>query len=137
MAAVTTAAAVPLEGVTVVPPPRRRTPVGRVALYAVLLVAGLVAALPFFWMVFGSFKTGPEIRQIPPTFVPETWTLDNYRQILTDPDLPLLTFYRNSMFVAVTNVVATLFTVVAARVHLRQVPVPRARAPVLVPHGAR
>lgn len=110
MAAVTTAAAVPLEGVTVVPPPRRRTPVGRVALYAVLLVAGLVAALPFFWMVFGSFKTGPEIRQIPPTFVPETWTLDNYRQILTDPELPLLTFYRNSMFVAVMNVVATLFT---------------------------
>jgi multiple sugar transport system permease protein len=110
VAAVTTAAAVPLEGVTVVPPPRRRTPVGRVALYAVLLVAGLVAALPFFWMVFGSFKTGPEIRQIPPTFVPETWTLDNYRQILTDPELPLLTFYRNSMFVAVMNVVATLFT---------------------------
>lgn len=98
------------ETVTVVAPPRRPLRVGRVLLYAVLLAAGVVAALPFFWMIFGSFKTGPEIRQIPPTFVPQTWTLDNYRTILTDPTLPLATFYRNSLFVAGMNVLATLFT---------------------------
>jgi multiple sugar transport system permease protein len=95
--------------VTVVAPPRRTVPVGRLVLYLVLLVSGVVAALPFFWMVFGSFKTGAEIRQIPPTFVPETWTLDNYRTILQDPELPLSTFYRNSLFVAVMNVITTLF----------------------------
>ncbi len=95
--------------VTVIARPRRRLPVGRVLLYAVLLVAGVIAALPFFWMVFGSFKTGAEIRQVPPTFVPQAWTLDNYRQILEDPTLPLTTFYRNSLFVAVLNVVFSLF----------------------------
>jgi multiple sugar transport system permease protein len=95
--------------VTVVEPPRRVVPVGRLVLYLVLLISGVVAALPFFWMIFGSFKTGSEIRQIPPTFVPETWTLDNYTKILTDPELPLMTFYRNSLFVAVMNVITTLF----------------------------
>ena len=91
--------------------PRRSKPpsVGRIAVYAVLLGAGMIAALPFFWMIFGSFKTGAEIRQVPPTFVPQTWTLDNYRQILEDPTLPLTTFYRNSLFVAVMNVVLSLF----------------------------
>ena len=89
---------------------RRAVPAGRVLLYIALAIGGIVAALPFFWMIFGAFKTGAEIRQIPPTFVPQEWTLDNFKTILSDPTLPLATFYRNSLFVAVTNVVITLFT---------------------------
>ena len=87
---------------------RHRT--GRVALYVVLTVFGLIAALPFVWMILASFKDAAEIRQIPPTFWPEDANLDNYRTILQDPELPLSTFYRNSAFVAVMNVIATLFT---------------------------
>lgn len=98
------------EAVTVVKPPRRSPSVGRVVLYVVLASGGVVAALPFFWMIFGAFKSGAEIRQIPPTFVPQDWTLDNFSTILNDPELPLATFYRNSLFVALTNVVVTLFT---------------------------
>ncbi len=98
------------EAVTVVKPPRRSPAVGRVVLYLVLAIGGVIAALPFFWMIFGAFKTGAEIRQIPPTVVPQDWTLDNFRTILNDPELPLATFYRNSLFVALTNVVVTLFT---------------------------
>ena len=96
--------------ITVVHPPRKRVPVARVVMYMVLTVAGVIAALPFLWMIFGAFKTGPDIRQIPPGFLPQSWTLDNFRTILEDPTLPLATFYRNSLFVAVTNVVVTLFT---------------------------
>jgi multiple sugar transport system permease protein len=106
-----TAAETPREaGITVVRPPRRRLPVGRVVLYAVLVVAGVIAALPFFWMIFGAFKTGQDIRQVPPTFLPQQWTLDNFRTIINDPSVPLATYYRNSLFVAVTNVAITLFT---------------------------
>lgn len=82
----------------------------RVSLYAVLTILGVVAALPFVWMILASFKTGAEIRQIPPTFWPQEASLDSYRTILDDPELPLLLFYRNSAFVAVMNVLATLFT---------------------------
>ncbi len=82
----------------------------RVGLYVVLAVFGIVAAMPFVWMILSSFKTAAEIRQIPPTFWPQEATLDNYRTILQDPELPLELFYRNSAFIAVMNTVATLFT---------------------------
>ena len=57
-------------------------------LYLVLAIGGIIAALPFFWMIFGAFKTGAEIRQIPPTFVPQDWTLENFTTILNDPSSP-------------------------------------------------
>ncbi len=83
---------------------------GRTWLYVALTILGVIAALPFVWMILSSFKTAAEIRQIPPTFWPQEATLDNYRTILEDPELPLATFYRNSAFVAVMNAIATLFT---------------------------
>lgn len=95
---------------TVVRRTGRRIRPSRIILYTVLILAGIVAALPFLWMVFGVFKTGPELRQIPPTFIPKTWTFDNFRTIFDDPALPLATYYRNSLFVAVTNVIFTLFS---------------------------
>ena len=100
----------PTDEPVVITPRRRSIRVGRVMLYVVLAIGGVLAALPFFWMIFGAFKTGADIRQIPPTFLPQEWTLDNFKTILNDPTLPLATFYRNSLFVAVTNVVITLFT---------------------------
>ena len=78
--------------------------------YLLLIPASLVAILPFVWMIFGSFKTGSEIRQIPPTFFPEEFTLQNYANILTDKELPLGLFYRNSAIIALANVVQVLFT---------------------------
>jgi ABC-type glycerol-3-phosphate transport system permease component len=89
---------------------RRRHASGRIALYAVLTVFGIIAVIPFAWMILASFKTSQEIRAFPPTFWPQEWTLSNYTTILRDPELPLWLFYRNSAFVAVMNVIATLFT---------------------------
>ncbi|MDP9185148.1 MAG: carbohydrate ABC transporter permease [Actinomycetota bacterium] len=96
------------------PRPRRsgsvRHRTGRMSLYVVLAFLGVIAALPFVWMILSSFKPEAEIRQIPPTFLPAHASLDNYRTILQDPELPLAIFYRNSAFVAVMNTVVTLFT---------------------------
>jgi len=78
--------------------------------YLILIPASLIMVLPFIWMVLGSFKTGREIRQVPPTFIPEEFTFDNYRTILTDEDLPLSLFYRNSAIIAIVNVIQVLFT---------------------------
>jgi multiple sugar transport system permease protein len=83
---------------------------GRVALYVVLTILGIVAALPFVWMILASFKPEAEIRQIPPTFLPADPSFDNYRTIFDDPELPLEIFYRNSAFIAIANTIATLFT---------------------------
>ena len=78
--------------------------------YFILVPACLVTLLPFAWMVLSSFKPLAEIRQVPPTFFPQNFTLANYTRVLNDPNLPLGTFYRNSAIIALANVVQVLFT---------------------------
>ena len=87
-----------------------KAPVGAIVRYSILIFASLIAVLPFIWMIFASFKTGAEIRQMPPTFFPQAPTLDNYLTIFQDDKLPLGLFYRNSMFIAFFNVSFVLFT---------------------------
>ena len=90
--------------------PITRGKVNRFGVYLILIPASLLAILPFVWMVLGSFKTGSEIRKVPPTFFPQEFTLENYESILNDKDLPLGLFYRNSAVIALANVVQVLFT---------------------------
>src|SRR5690606_20688896 len=54
---------------------------------------------PFVWMVLGSFKTTGELRQSPPTWLPENATLDNYTQLFSRLDFG--TYFFNSTVVAV------------------------------------
>jgi ABC-type glycerol-3-phosphate transport system permease component len=83
---------------------------GRVMFYVVLTLGLSVTLLPFIMMILSSFKTNLENLRVPPTFWPETFTLENYKAIFNDPKLPLLRFYGNSAFVAIFNMVTTLFT---------------------------
>lgn len=61
-------------------------------------------------MILSSFKTVQEICQIPPTFISQEFNLNNCKQFLEDPDLPLGIFYRNSAIIAIANVIQVLFT---------------------------
>jgi multiple sugar transport system permease protein len=89
---------------------RARYGLGRFLVYVSLVVGLSVTLMPFVWMILSSFKTSAEILRTPPTFWPENPTLDNYRTILQDPKLPLLRFYGNSAFVAISNMLTSLFT---------------------------
>jgi multiple sugar transport system permease protein len=79
-------------------------------IYFALTLGLTVTLLPFLMMILSSFKTNLEVLRVPPTFLPETFTIENYIKIFNDPKLPLLRFYGNSAFVAIFNVVSTLFT---------------------------
>ena len=78
--------------------------------YLILIFGTLVTLVPFIWVLLTSLKPASEIIRIPPTFFPETWTLDSYRTIFTDPNVPLARFYMNSLFVSVFRVFITIFT---------------------------
>jgi len=92
------------------PKPTRRWMVRMFFVYAILTAGAFLTVVPFVFTLSSSFKTAAEIRQVPPTFFPQNLTLDNYTTVLTDPDLPLATFYRNSAVVALANVFTNLFT---------------------------
>lgn len=71
----------------------------RVWLYAVLTVAVLAVVSPFVWMVLGSFKSDEEIRRVPPTWLPESVSFDNYTQLFSR--MNFTQYFSNSLIVAI------------------------------------
>jgi multiple sugar transport system permease protein len=72
---------------------------GRLWLYAVLAIALVAVVAPFVWMVLGSFKGEGELRANPPTWIPQTASLDNFTQLFSR--LSFGTYFANSVIVAV------------------------------------
>ncbi len=71
-------------------------------LYAVLTVGLVVVVVPFVWMLLSSFKPESEVRSTPPTWWPETVTIDNYDTLLSRLDFPTYAFNSAVVALAVT-----------------------------------
>jgi multiple sugar transport system permease protein len=76
-----------------------RDRVAKASLYLILCAGLLVVVGPFLWMALSSFKTEAEIRSVPPTWWPQTWSLGNYRDLFARLDFPQ--YFTNSVIVAV------------------------------------
>lgn len=64
-----------------------------------LLILGIVLLVgPFIWMLLGSVKTTGELRQVPPTWLPQSPTLANYEDLFSR--LNFLGYFFNSTVVA-------------------------------------
>ena len=64
-----------------------------------LLAFSLLAAYPFVWMFFGTFKSNPEIIRVAP-LLPDHFTLTYYRELLGGVRTPFLRQYLNSLLIA-------------------------------------
>lgn len=54
---------------------------GRALVYLLLTFAALVFFFPFYWVLIASFKSAAELREIPPTWWPQTFTIANYGEV--------------------------------------------------------
>jgi multiple sugar transport system permease protein len=73
----------------------------------VVLTGGLVVLVgPFLWMLLGSFRPDRELKQVPPAWLPQHPTLDNYRTLFGQLDFP--TYFFNSAVVAIAITVGNL-----------------------------
>ncbi len=90
--------------------PRAGKILGQSAAYVILCLGLAVTLVPFIWVLLTSLKPASEIIRVPPTFFPEKWTFHSYLTIFNDPKVPLERFYLNSLFVAISRVLITLFT---------------------------
>ncbi len=50
-------------------------------MYLLLALGAAIFFVPFYWVVTASFKTPAELRAIPPTWWPQTFTLANYQEV--------------------------------------------------------
>ncbi len=83
---------------------RTRRTVGRVLLYAVLIVFAIFLLVPFAWMVLSSLKAPNDVFSVPVKWLPDMWVWQNYVDIWTKSNI--LVWLRNTMLLAV--VVTTL-----------------------------
>jgi multiple sugar transport system permease protein len=74
--------------------------------YALLLIGLVLLVGPFLWMVASSVKTSAELHHVPPTWIPQTFTLDNYSTIFTKLNFPQ--YFVNSVIVATVVVGSNL-----------------------------
>ncbi|MGH8936578.1 MAG: carbohydrate ABC transporter permease [Acidimicrobiia bacterium] len=85
-----------------VPPARLGGRIGRGAggrwVHVALIIGLLLMVGPFVWMVLGSFKTTAELRQLPPTWIPQDPTLGNYADLFDR--LAFARYFFNSAVVA-------------------------------------
>lgn len=74
--------------------------------YAILLAAVTLALFPALWMVISSLKNPSEIFNIPPTFVVQQPTIENYRRVLFETNVPKA--FWNSLFISSVTTALTL-----------------------------
>jgi multiple sugar transport system permease protein len=73
----------------------------------VVLTGGLVLLVgPFLWMLLGSFRPDRELKAVPPTWLPQEPTLENYRTLFTKLDF--VTYFSNTAVMAVTITLGNL-----------------------------
>ncbi len=90
------------------PPRGQAWPIGQIALVAFFVVIAVIFVMPLVLMVLGAFKTNAEVLRVPPTFLPEAPTLDNFRIVLAEAPYGL--WYRNSLVVACAVTAFAVFT---------------------------
>lgn len=74
--------------------------------YLVLGLGLIVVTSPFVWMALSSVKGEGEIRRVPPTWLPEAPTLDNFRELFDRLDF--VQFFTNSVVVAIAVTLGNL-----------------------------
>lgn len=74
----------------------------------ILSVLSVIVLIPFIWMVSSSVKQNNQVFSIPIQWIPTEFHWDNYAKIWTT--IPLLTFFKNTVFLSVIITVIQLFT---------------------------
>ena len=76
----------------------KKTSVGRVVIFIVLLAGALTMVIPFVWMLSTSLKEAKLVYQIPPQWIPKPVDWRNYVEIWTNSNL--LSGIKNSVIVS-------------------------------------
>ncbi|MCC3374285.1 carbohydrate ABC transporter permease [Cohnella sp. REN36] len=76
-----------------------------------LTIGALFFLLPFFWMILSSFKPEGEILQIPPTFWPKRFTMDNFAYLFENMNFGV--YLKNTLIIVLFSFVGLLLNAIA------------------------
>ena len=87
--------------------------IGRVIIWILLIALAAFTLIPFVWMISSSLKLDREVFAFPMRWIPETFHWENYSLIWQR--VPLLTYFKNTAFIAiVVTILQTLTSSFAA-----------------------
>ena len=88
---------------------RRNAIIGKIAVYAILLLIAAAMIIPFLWMLSASVKADREVFQMDPfVWIPEVPRWSNYVKIWTK--IPMFQFVKNTVFLTIIVTLLQLLT---------------------------
>jgi multiple sugar transport system permease protein len=84
----------------------------KISLYLSYVLILLFFLFPIIWVISLSLKTQQELFVTPPAIIPETFAIENYRQVIEQSNV--LGYLRNSFIIVVSTVIVTLMTAIPA-----------------------
>jgi len=88
---------------------RKTSKLESVATHTVLIIASLIAVFPILWIISTSFKPYSEVFSTTLNIVPDNFTLENYKYVLTKNDHIFLTWIKNSAIIALFTSLFSVF----------------------------
>ncbi|KPC72509.1 ABC transporter permease [Thermoactinomyces vulgaris] len=83
--------------------------------HLILIISCFLAVFPVLWILATSFKPEAEVFSSSIQWIPETFTLDNYKTVLTRSNGIFLTWFKNSVLIALfTTLVGLVLSTTAA-----------------------
>lgn len=87
---------------------KKHFPIGRILLFAVLLLLSAISLVPLYWMFRSSLMSNAEIFVFPPRLFPSTWRWQNY--IKTFENFEALMYLKNTLLILIPCVIGTVLT---------------------------
>jgi len=82
----------------------------QVLLYAFLIVVAIFMAFPFYWMVISTVKPENEVYSRSIQLLPSSLNFQMYAKLLSDPQLPVVRFFINSVIISVGSTLVCVAT---------------------------
>jgi ABC-type glycerol-3-phosphate transport system permease component len=76
--------------------------------YVVLAFFLCIALFPFLWMLRTAFTPAADAFSLRPQLLPQTVTMENFTRVVSSPNIPFLTQFRNSVIVSFGTTVVVL-----------------------------
>ncbi len=90
---------------------RTKETISKVVIYTILIIMSIIWILPFIYLFIQSFAVKYEANLL----IPQEWTLNNYKFLITDPTYPFWRWYLNTLVIAlVVSVLNTVLTLISA-----------------------
>ncbi|MBV6716233.1 carbohydrate ABC transporter permease [Paenibacillus chitinolyticus] len=80
-------------------------------MFVLLALGGIVFLIPFVWMILSAFKPESEVLRIPPTLFPETFTMENFKNLFERMNFGV--YLKNTLIVVLFSFVGLFLNAMA------------------------